>query len=191
MNRTKTLKGHCTHCGGLLEFPAESTGLTTDCPLCGQQTELLLARPVEEPTIPRATLIWTLIAILVLGGGLAGALVALKRAQRMASKQNKQTGAMALPGTNSPAPLDPAASNGFRASAITLDTVPGSSLVYATGTVTNPAARQRFGIRVELELLNAAGQKIGNTSDYQAVMEPNAVWQFKALVADPKATVSV
>src|SRR5882724_7438642 len=82
MNRTKFLKGECQHCHGHIEFPADSIGLNTDCPHCGKQTELLLASPKEEPIIPRITIIYTVIAVVILAAGLAGAVVALKMAQR-------------------------------------------------------------------------------------------------------------
>jgi hypothetical protein len=198
MSQNKTLKGHCTHCDGLLEFPAESTGLTVDCPLCGQPTELLLARPVEEPTIPRKTIIWTLIAVLVLASGLIGAIAALKRAERWA-KRNQQTLVPAaittntspLAITNAPTPDEVAAKAEFHVSPIALEKVPGGSLVYAVGSVTNDSARQRFGVKLELDLLDANGRKIGTASDYQAVIEARGQWQFKALVVDPKFTVSV
>jgi hypothetical protein len=192
MSRTKTLKGHCTHCDGLLEFPAEATGTTVDCPLCGQPTELLLARPVEEPTIPRATIVWTLIAVLILGGGLAGALAALKRAERLVKRGKKPAAtAASVPGkTNAPTTEDIAAKSGFRISPIRLEKVDGSSLVYASGILTNATDKQRFGIKVELDLLDAGGQKIGTASDYQGVIETNGQWQFKALVVDPRATAA-
>jgi hypothetical protein len=197
MSQNKTLKGHCMQCDGLLEFPAESTGLTVDCPLCGQPTELLLARPVEEPTIPRKTIIWTLIAVLVMAGGLVGAIAALKRVERWA-KRNKQTMAPAattttaspLALTNPPTPDELAAKADFQLSTIALEKVPGGSLVYAVGSVTNGSARQRFGVKVELDLLDAKGRKIGTASDYQAVIEARGQWQFKALVVDPKFTAS-
>src|SRR5205085_944016 len=185
------LKGHCTHCNGLLEFPAESTGMTMDCPLCGQPTELLLARPVEEPTIPKVTLIWTSIAVLVLAGGLVGALIALNRAERLVKrKKTSASNAVAAASRSIPTAAEIAATNGFGVSSIRLEKVEGSSLVYATGSLTNITLQQRFGVRVELDLLNATGQKIGTASDYQGVLEPNGQWQFKALVADPKSTVS-
>src|SRR5690349_9303917 len=134
MSRTKNLKGHCSHCNGLLEFPAESTGMTMDCPLCGQPTELLLARPVEEPTIPRATIVWTLIAVLILGGGLVGAIIALKRAERLVQKKAVKTPITSR--TNLPASPDPGATKAFAVSPIALEKVTGSSLMYAVGTLT-------------------------------------------------------
>ena len=194
MSRTKNLKGHCTHCDGLLEFPAESTGTTVDCPLCGQPTELLLARPAEEPTIPRATIIWTLIAVLILAGGLMGAIIALKRAERLVQQKKGPATGQKNPGpagsTNAPSAQSIAASKSFGVSAIDLEKVAGSSLTYAAGTVTNSSDRQRFGVKVELDLLDASGKKIGAASDYQSVIDPNGQWRFHALVADPKSTTS-
>jgi len=193
MSRTKNLTGHCTHCGGLLEFPAESTGMTLDCPLCGQPTELLLARPVEEPTIPRSTIIWTLIAVLILGGGLVGAIIALKRAERLVQKKGATGGHTNLSSSmssNAPLARDIAGSKFFGVSRIELEKVAGSSLVYAIGTVTNITDHQRFGIKLELDLLDASGQRTGAASDYQGVIEPNGQWHFRALVVDPKSTSS-
>src|SRR5438270_3407764 len=87
MNRTKYLKGECQSCGGRVEFPAETTGMTADCPHCGKPTELLLEAPKLEPTLPRKTIVWTLIAVLVSLLGLAAALMAVKRAKRLVAKQ--------------------------------------------------------------------------------------------------------
>src|SRR5438552_6339175 len=91
MNRTKYLKGQCQSCTGHIEFPAEAVGTSIDCPHCGQATELLLALPPEEPTIPRRTMVWTAITVLILLAGLAGALVALKRAERKAATRQQIT----------------------------------------------------------------------------------------------------
>jgi hypothetical protein len=70
---------------------------------------------------------------------------------------------------------------------VTIEKTPGSSLVYAVGTVKNPEVRQRFGVRVELDLLDARGEKVGTAKDYQQVLEPGAEWHFKALVVESKA----
>jgi len=87
--RTKHLKGQCQWCGGHIEFPAETVGTSIDCPHCGKSTELMLALPPEEPTIPRSTIVWTLVTILLLLAGLGGALIALKRAERKAAVQQQ------------------------------------------------------------------------------------------------------
>src|ERR1041384_3966056 len=85
MNKMKHLKGHCQVCGGHLEFPADGAGMTVECPHCGKMTELWLARPPEEPTIPRRTLVWTIVTVVILLLGLAAAVDALKRAERRAA----------------------------------------------------------------------------------------------------------
>ena len=87
--RTKYLEGQCQHCHGRLEFPAETIGLVSACPHCGRQTELMLATPPEEPSLPRRAILWIAAAVLILVLGLAGSLVALNRAQKWAS-QRKQ-----------------------------------------------------------------------------------------------------
>src|SRR5262252_2806489 len=102
MNKMKHLKGHCQACGGHLEFPAELAGTSIDCPHCGKVTALWLALPPEEPTIPRRTVIWTMITVLILFSGLAGAIIALKRAERRAAaKRETNQAAMAASLSNS------------------------------------------------------------------------------------------
>src|SRR5690242_12207778 len=92
---TKYLKGECQSCGGHLEFPAEAVGASIDCPHCGKTTELLLATPHHDPTVPLSTIIWTAVTVLLLLGGLGGALSALKRAQKQAAKHRQATEANA------------------------------------------------------------------------------------------------
>jgi NhaP-type Na+/H+ or K+/H+ antiporter len=190
MTRTKYLKGECAHCRGHIEFPADSAGMTIDCPHCGKPTELLLAAPPEEPLLPRRTIVWTVVAVVIAGIGVAGMIVPLKMAQKKVAQKQAAARAAAVqknqPKTP-PASEDPARKAGFRVGPISLEKTPGSSLTYAIGTLTNTTNRQRFGIRIELDLLDASGQKIGTAKDYQQVIEPNGQWQFKALCVDSKA----
>ena len=193
MNRTKQLKGHCQSCGGHIEFAAEAAGMSVDCPHCGKVTELLLAAPPEEPMVPRRTIIWTALTVLILLAGLAAALVALNRAERRAVAR-RQAGepvpAASVPNAQDTLAADqPDAVNqaGFSASNIILQKVPGSGLVYAVGTLTNTHARQRFGVKVTLELFDAEGQKVGEATDYQPLMESKGEWHFRALVVESKA----
>lgn len=197
MNRTKFLKGECQHCGGHLEFPAEMAGLPADCPHCGQQTDLLLAPPPQEPTVPRRTIIWAVIGMVILGLGLVGALAALKRAERWATRQKQRSQATLPVGQDSQTPAEPIPpaenaqnQNGFVVSPVTLERAPGSSLVYAVGTLKNTSDHKRFGVKVELDLLDANEQKVGTATDYQPAMETNAAWHFKALVVDSNAAAA-
>jgi hypothetical protein len=191
----KYLKGECSHCGGHIEFPVDAVGLSTDCPHCAKPTELLLATPLEEPTISRRTIVWTSIAVLILSLGLAGALFALNLAKKRLAGRNQPSPPAASSSTNAapPEPETPASKAGFRVSAITLEKEKKSgnsvtsSLVHAVGTVTNPSAKRRFGVRVELDLFDAADQKVGTATDYVSVIEPNSEWRFNALVVASKA----
>ncbi len=195
MSKTKFLKGECQQCGGHLEFPAEMAGMASECPHCRQPTDLVLVTPPEEPAVPRGTVVWAVLGIVILSLGLAGALMALKRAERLAAKQKARAneGAMVESTTNlssTPAPhVDGAAAkSSFTVSPVVLETTPGTSRIDATGVVTNSSDQKRFGVKVEVDLFDATDQKVGIASDYQSVMEPGAEWRFKALVLDPKAT---
>src|SRR5947207_1269951 len=193
MHKTKFLKGECQHCAGHLEFQAEMAGLMADCPHCGQQTELLLALPTQEPTVPRRTVVWAAVGIVILVLGLIGAIMALKRAERWAARQKhpNETSIASAPAADSEPAAgipDPQEQNGFAVSPVQLEKARGTSLVYATGTLKNISDHKRFGVKVEIDLLNRDEQKVGTATDYQQVMETNATWNFKALVVDSKAT---
>ena len=191
MSGPKYLKGECHHCGGHLEWPVETTGLTADCPHCGQPTELMLPPPTLESGVPRRWLVLTLLAIGILVGGLVTCVVLLKhyenRIARYRAKAAAAASQRAAPGAPAGVPIPPGSTNNFETSGVSLEQTPGSSLVYAVGTLKNSASRQRFGVRVELDLLDAQGQKVGTAKDYQQVLEPGAEWRFKALVVAGKA----
>jgi hypothetical protein len=152
----------------------------------------MLAAPKEHSAVPTKAIVWAIIAALILGLGLAGSMLALKRAQKLVARQKQQHADGTPPTqTNSPVtPLDLATQAGFQVSTINFEKTQGSSLIYAVGTLNNMTARQRFGVKVELDLLDASGQKIGTATDYHQVMEPNSQWQFKALVVASKAALA-
>jgi len=102
MTRTKRLQGQCQHCGGSLEFPAENIGLMAPCPHCGQQTELMLAIPPQEPLVPRRVIVWTAITVGLLIAGFILVLVQLKRLERRAAAQRQRSAATAQVVTNPP-----------------------------------------------------------------------------------------
>jgi hypothetical protein len=192
MTRTKYLKGECEHCGGHLEFPAENIGLAAPCPHCGKDTELMLATPLVEPTVPRKVIVWTTVTVFILVAGLVALLAGLSHYEKQAAQHRPKGDAAPRPETNTqpeaaPAPGDPVAQAGFQVSPIRLEKTPQSSLVHAVGTLMNNANRQRFGVRVEIDLFDAAGEKVGSAKDYQKIIEPKARWQFRALVVDSKA----
>jgi hypothetical protein len=188
MLKIKNLRGQCQQCGGPIEFHAEHAGTSAACPHCGELTELLLAAPVDETSpVRRKAVVFTIIAVLILVGGLVGSAVALKRAKRL---QAERQGPEATLAGNPVAAAAPFAAQAFRVSEIKLEPRPGSSLAYANGTITNLANRQRFGVQVELELYSAAGEKLGVANDYIQVLEPGAEWSFRALVGVSQAATA-
>ena len=181
---TKDIRGECQHCSGQFDFPAEQAGLTGDCPHCGQPTELLLATPPEVASPVKAKAIgFTIVAIVILVGGLVGAQFAIKRAQRMVGRDVAPVPTAAQP----PKPADPFAAQNFRTTPVTLVAQPGSKLVYAQGALVNTGNQQRFGVKVEIDLFDASGNRLAGASDYIGVIEPNAEWRFRALVVETKA----
>ncbi len=186
MTRIKNLKGDCQHCGQAIEFCAESAGMTADCPHCGQPTELRLAVPPdnESPT-PTKAIRYTIIAVFILVGGLVTTVVVLKRAEALSARQ-KEAQAKASAQTATP-PANPFAPLGFSVSPVTLATNPSGAIVHAVGKVQNLTRRPRFGVRIELELLDGTGSKVGEAKDYQSILEPDAEWPFRALVVDKRA----
>jgi len=123
------------------------------------------------------TIIFISLACLILLGGLAGAMLALKRARRMAEGRPPSLQAAV---TN--ALVNPFADQQFSASTITLQKATGSSLIHAVGSVKNLSPNRRFAVRIEIELKDESGKILDPAKDYTATMEPGATWNFKALV---------
>ncbi|TAL01523.1 MAG: hypothetical protein EPO07_08225 [Verrucomicrobia bacterium] len=181
MSTTKNVTGRCQHCGGTIFFPAENTGKLARCTLCGQETELILFVPETAPALPRKAILFTVVAIVILVGGLIAAQLAVKRARRLTGQ---------IEGTVKPGgagqPANPFAGAGFAAGDTALEKAGSGSLVYAVGSVTNLTDRRRFGVKVELDLMDRDGKKIGTAKDYRDTLEPRAAWRFKAMVMEAR-----
>ncbi len=187
MSQSKYLKCPCQHCNGNIEFPVDAIGTMVDCPHCGRQTELHLPEPEETIATSHKTMIMAVAGVLILVIGLGAAFVALNAAKRMALKKQeaaKAAAALAEP-TGPPAPPPP--KDGLSSSTIELEKMPGSSLVYAVGTVTNDMTKRRFGLKIEIELLDSAGKSIGAAKAYLKVLDEGGEWHFRAMVMDTKA----
>jgi hypothetical protein len=81
----------------------------------------------------------------------------------------------------------PEETDSLNASQVQLERTAGSGLVYATGTIQNNSNHQRFGVKIELDLLDEQDNKVGTASDYLAVLEPHKGWQFRALLTQTRA----
>ena len=68
-----------------------------------------------------------------------------------------------------------------------LEKAKSGSLVYVVGMMKNESDHQRYGVRVDFELLDASGKNVGKASDYKDVIEPRKEWRYRALVLTKKA----
>lgn len=91
--------------------------------------------------------------------------------------------ANAAPGVPPPDPW-----HGLKPSPIKLEKSGDGNLVYAVGTVENTSGRQRFGVKVELDVFDSKGEKLDPATDYTEVIEPGKDWRFRALIVDRNAT---
>jgi len=191
MSETKYLKCACASCGGHIEFPADAIGSTVPCPHCGWQTELTIETPPVIAARPSRSLKWVIAGGVILVVGLiavVGALVVAshlikkKREARVESRTTPNVIATNRAPPNSARVTSPKLLNDFSFSAVTIDKAANSSLTYAMGSLKNETDKQRFGVTVELDLLDANGKKLGSTKDYAAVIEPRAEWKFHELL---------
>jgi hypothetical protein len=192
MSDSGYLKCACQKCGGHIEFPAAGVGETINCPRCGAPT-MLVAKLADVASVPEkfpvksgrknsaANGAVAFILILVVAG------LILFHAKLFPAAAPPVVQPVAVPAPTNAAPkkvfvrLDD-----FNVGPVKLKKTEGSSLIYAVGTIANDSDRQRFGVRITLDLLDAEGNKIGTASDYISVIEPHKDWQFKALLTEPK-----
>ena len=181
----KYFKCTCAHCGGHLEYPPEGIGQTIPCPHCAQPTELSL----EVPDIPSAysgrSLKWAVAGIIVLLIGILGVIGAFSVARSFREKASvRRSMAVQAPRARKPAPVAVVLPilNECAISPVVIERSPGSTVLHASGQLENKTDRQRFGVTVELELFDAAGNSIGAARDYLPILEPRAFWKFRALL---------
>jgi hypothetical protein len=187
MPATKYLKCDCESCGGRIEFPADGIGSTVPCPHCGWHTELKLENPVVQTAQSSRSLKWIIAGAVILCVGFVAIVAIMVTARRMmekASRNRPETHSVRQIKTNlsspRPAPLVGRAINDFSISSVAIEKT--RSLAYASGTLKNETDKQRFGVTVELELLDNGGKKIGTAKDYKDLIEPRAEWKFRALL---------
>jgi hypothetical protein len=178
MSTTKYLKCSCQQCGGRIEYPADAVGSMVECPHCRWQTELTVQVPGSEESFSRISTKWLAVGVvLLLLAGFGFAAPALLK--RLASKRPAR-GTAPVVSRPEPAKDARAVQNGFEVGPLSVER--SGSLTHVDGSLRDLLGKQRFSIRVQLECLDAAGKVITTTSDYAAVIEPNAEWRFRALV---------
>jgi hypothetical protein len=184
-------KCSCQNCGKHIEFPSNGAGMAVPCPHCGKQTVLGVSD--SAPTAGKSKkVLWVTLVLMVV---IAGVVVAFmwprtpkpqpipngQKAVAVAVVPVANTNKVVSQPVSEPAPAADTI-NDFDVSKISLQKQPGSSLVYAVGTLKNTAARQRFGVRIELNQLDESDKNVGVISDYVSVVDPQKSWQFKAVL---------
>lgn len=196
MSDTKYLKCACASCGGHIEFPADAIGSTVPCPHCGWQTELTLDAPPVLATRSSRSLKWIIAGgvILLLGViGVVAALIVTSRVMKRARDSRVGARTMAVTTRTNRTREKPTTEssikriNDFSFASVAIEKIPNSTLTYARGTLKNETDKQRFGVTVEIELLDKAGVKIGAAKDYVDLIEPRAEWKFHASVLQKNA----
>jgi hypothetical protein len=217
MSEVEFRKCSCHHCGGHIEFPANGEGATVQCPHCGEKTRL--SSTVENEVLQDEDstaainesrsrtafgVIGSVILVLSIGAVAWWFLVGrskmgrprivpasitpgqlVLRAESNLDSRSVTTGAQASPTASATKSLDD-----LKVGSITLEKTKGTRLVHAVGLLKNDSAYQRFGVKIELELTDAKGNKVGTARDYRAVLDPNQAWQFRALVLDNRAAAA-
>lgn len=195
-------KSTCANCGGRIEVPAEGAGMWIDCPHCGQKTQLVAPPPpldssTQQPftatTKPRTR--WPLFIGLgcVVFAAIAAAVVAFffhtAKTDRALATPPVQQGTQPKHSQPKPEP-EPDLWNGLKPTPVSIEKSGKSRLMYAIGTIRNDADKQRFGVKVTLDILDENGGKVGVATDYTQFIDAHKEWNFKALVTSSKATTA-
>jgi hypothetical protein len=169
-NDTAWLTFECPDCHGLVEMPVPAaTPGPLQCPHCGY----VIQRPSPKSSAKRILLLTTaLLCIAALGFGVAFAW------KHLTAPKAK------LPPIAAPPPPS-VSTNQFTISSLRLEKQ--GALRYVQGIASNHLAQQRFGVRIQFELLDTNELRVGSASDYRPVVQSNELWQFRALAVEPSA----
>jgi hypothetical protein len=167
-NDTAWLTFECPDCHGLVEIPAPAAAPEQlQCPHCGY----VIQRPATESSAKKILVLTAvLVALAALGLGVA---IVLKRGTRE------------IPPPLANPPPSSVTTNQFTISGVRLEKQ--GALRYTQGTISNALSQQRFGVKIHLELLDTNEVRVGTASDYRPAVQPNEVWQFRALVVEASA----
>jgi len=113
-------------------------GTNSRCPLCGKETELLLATPEPiEFALPPRIIVWTVIAVVILGAGLAGSLVALKQARSWVENRRPPATLPTAKAVSEPGQRVLFELNGIQVTALSVEKPRGGGMAYT----------RRYGLR--------------------------------------------
>jgi hypothetical protein len=213
------LKCACGHCGAIFEYVPQGAGQIVSCPHCRQKSRLpehalpnpavpdgplekplpicpdcgaVLASPsaICPPCVSRRgrnrLLLGLGLALVLLGAGWL-ALSALNRPLRRNPPNPRAVPAVLLP--QPPVKL-PKSIHDLKPGQFHLEPRRGNTPAYVTGDVQNVSDHLHLRVRIDLDLLDAQGVKIGVASDTLTVFQPRTHWDVLAPVTNPKAVAA-
>ncbi len=217
MENNAELKCTCANCGALIEYHTDASGEVVECPNCHRKSRLPAQMPpnavqpesLPQPLAPprlcpacgeymapygstcdscdskRRRTLRLFVGILSAVAVLAVGWLFLKRFYNTASPPTPTYPAHAT--LAPPRVKTPKSMKDFRISAFSLEFQRGSTTVVAVADIQNASLNLYGHVRVEAELLDARGVKIGSVNAEVNELRPNATWRFIAQVKDPRA----
>jgi hypothetical protein len=215
MDNAIHLKCACGNCGEIIKYLPGAAGQTVECPKCKQRSQLPVLSPAEPLDIPRGSLpkcpdcgapldphditcaacdrrrakfalLWGLGSALAL---LAVGFVALAALNQ--PLHTKPPPAPPKPPATTilaqPVPPPPKSLNDLRVGKFYLQQQRGSPLILAVGEVLNVSQNLHYHVRVNLDLFDAKGTRIGAVTDVNNLIRPGDRWRVLAKVADSRA----
>jgi hypothetical protein len=190
------LKCVCVHCDEFIHYPVEKVGQVAECPNCKQKSRLPPppepSQPATKTPKPRQPPVqtspsrWIFIAVAVGLFALAAVLVpsTLRRLRPAPVDQN-------IPATHTdlPPPVVKRARslNDLKIGSFSLQPLPGTDSRMAAGDIQNVSETVHQGIKVELEVRDAQGLKIGTLDAFINELDAHATWHVLARTSDPRA----
>ncbi len=185
--QTEYAKCACESCGGHIEYPVELGGSTLDCPHCHFSTALPAAAAARSasprsanPAIFKAAALLAAVAAIAYGAWVVN--TTHTAATSVAVRPVEPPTATNIIASPPPKPQPPQWDGLESDSPVQLEKAGEGSLVYAVGVLRNTTDKQKFGVKVEVDLFDARGAKVGSATDYAATIDAGAKWHFHALV---------
>lgn len=164
---------------------------TKNCPACGREMQFLAAACSNCQGLRKKKLrhVGSLVAI---------AIVVLPVVVWLCLRHSKPAEASTETATNSakagtmvieqPRVKQPKSINDLKPGRFSLEQKRGSDFVMAVGDIENISENVHHGLKVDLDLLDATGAKIGAITDYSTQLGPHQSWHIVGQVTNPKVT---
>ncbi|EEF62705.1 FxLYD domain-containing protein [Pedosphaera parvula] len=220
MEETRYQKCACENCGQTIQYTPNEAGQIIRCPRCNQESRLpgtpkelkvLEPRPLPPKALKKCRICYAeidpetnkcpecserrkqrriknviFLIIVVFGLCILGA-VARTVWQKRNTPPPPPAGPLLQPEVRLPKSI-----NDLKIGNFYIEQKRGSDFRTAVGTVENASLNVHFGIRVDLDLLDAQGTKVGSLNDVVKELGSHESWRFVAQVNDTNAvTVKV